>query len=165
MRIRETRLGGINPTGWAAGIRDIIPFRSATMSTLPPSLPAPQGNVVRQTIFRARLILRLMRDGRVRWLWKLIPIGGLAYVIFPFDLITDFAPIIGQLDDLGIFFASLWLFVELCPPDVVKEHWDELAAVTVKGSWREVDTGSLPEKTEGKTVPDQKPKNPAETQK
>ncbi len=140
-------------------------FRSETMTTQPPSLPAPQGNVVRQTIFRARLIWRLMKDGRVLWVWKLIPIAGLIYVIFPFDLIPDFAPVIGQLDDLGIFLGSLWLFTELCPPDVVKEIWDDLAAVTVKGSWREVDTGTLPEKTGSETVPDQKQKSTPASQK
>jgi len=135
------------------------------MSTQPPSLPAPQGNVFRQTIFRARLILRLMRDGRVSWIYKLIPIGGLIYVLFPFDLIPDFAPVIGQLDDVGIFLASLWLFVELCPPDVVKEHWDELTAVTVKGSWREVETGTLPEKTEAEDIPIGKQKTSANDRK
>jgi uncharacterized membrane protein YkvA (DUF1232 family) len=135
------------------------------MTTQPPSLPAPQGNVVRQTIFRARLIWRLMRDGRVLWVWKFIPVAGLIYVAFPFDFIPDFAPVIGQLDDLGIFLASLWLFVELCPPDVVKEHWDELMAVTVKGSWREVKEGTLPEKAEGETIPNQTQKKPADNQK
>jgi uncharacterized membrane protein YkvA (DUF1232 family) len=135
------------------------------MNPQPPSLPAPQGNVLRQTIFRARLIWRLLRDGRVPWVWKLIPVGGLAYVLFPFDFIPDFAPVIGQLDDVGIFLASLWLFVELCPPDVVKEHWDELAAVTVKGSWREVDAGTLPEKSAGEAVPNPKEKSQAGDQK
>jgi uncharacterized membrane protein YkvA (DUF1232 family) len=142
-----------------------MPFWSETMSTQPPSLPAPQGNVVRQTIFRARLIWRLMRDGRVLWVWKLIPVAGLIYVAFPFDFIPDFAPIIGQLDDLGIFLGSLWLFVELCPPDVVKEHWDELMAVTVKGSWQEVKADALPEKTEAIDIQLGNKKNPAEDRK
>jgi uncharacterized membrane protein YkvA (DUF1232 family) len=135
------------------------------MAIQPPSLPAPQGNIVRQTIFRARLILRLMADGRVPFVWKLIPVAGLIYVAFPFDLIPDFAPIIGQLDDVGIFLGSLWLFVELCPPDVVKELWDELAAVTVKGSWQDIKTGTLPEKTETIDVSVGNKKDPAEDQK
>jgi uncharacterized membrane protein YkvA (DUF1232 family) len=135
------------------------------MSTQPPSLPAPQGNVFRQTLFRARLVLRLMRDGRVPWVWKLIPVGGLIYVLFPFDLIPDFAPVLGQLDDVGIFLSSLWLFVELCPPDVVKEHWDEMTAVTVKGSWREVETGTLPGKTEADNIPMDNQKSSTEDRK
>jgi uncharacterized membrane protein YkvA (DUF1232 family) len=135
------------------------------MSNQPPSLPAPQGNVVRQTVFRARLVWRLMRDGRVPWMWKLIPAGGLIYVLFPFDLIPDFAPVIGQLDDVGIFLGSLWLFVELCPPDVVKEHWDEMTAVTVKGAWREAETDALPEKTGTNNIPIGKNKSSAEDRK
>jgi uncharacterized membrane protein YkvA (DUF1232 family) len=106
-----------------------------------------------------------MRDGRVLWVWKLIPVAGLIYVAFPFDFIPDFAPIIGQLDDLGIFLGSLWLFVELCPPDVVKEHWDELMAVTVKGSWQEVKADALPEKTEAIDIQLGNKKNPAEDRK
>jgi uncharacterized membrane protein YkvA (DUF1232 family) len=132
------------------------------MAIQPPSLPAPQGNIVRQTIFRARLVWRLMRDGRVPWIWKLIPVGGLAYFIMPLDFIPDAIPILGQLDDVGIFLGSIWLFVELCPPDVVKEHWDDLAAVTVKGSWQEGKTGVLPEKTEPIDIPIGKKKDPAE---
>jgi uncharacterized membrane protein YkvA (DUF1232 family) len=135
------------------------------MTTQPPSLPAPQGNVFRQTIFRARLIWRLMRDGRVPLIWKLIPVGGVAYILFPLDFIPDLIPVVGAMDDVGIFLASLWLFVELCPADVVKEHWDELTAVTVKGSWREVKTGTLPEKTEAEDIPIGKQKTSTEDRK
>ena len=118
------------------------------MSNPTPRLPAPPGNIVRQTLFRARLIWRLMRDPRVHWMWKLVPVGGLAYVLFPFDFLPDLAPIIGQMDDVGLFIGSLWLFMELCPDDVVKEHWDDLTAVTVKGSWKESDKDKLPEHSE-----------------
>jgi uncharacterized membrane protein YkvA (DUF1232 family) len=116
---------------------------------MPSELPAPQssqGNIVRQTILRARLIWRLMRDGRVSPLLKLIPVGGLAYVLFPLDLIVDLIPVAGQLDDAGILLGSLWLFVEMCPADVVREHWDELTAVTA-AAWREVKEKELPERT------------------
>ena len=129
------------------------------MSIKPPSLPAPQGNVFRQTLFRARLILRLIRDRRVPWYIKLIPVGGLLYVLFPFDLIPDLAIGFGQIDDVGIFLGSLWLFEELCPADVVKEHWDDLMGLTIKGSWRDVTSESLPGQTAGGEVPVPKAKS------
>jgi uncharacterized membrane protein YkvA (DUF1232 family) len=116
------------------------------MSNPTPSLPAPPGNIVRQTIFRARLIWRLIRDPRIHWMSKLIPIAGLAYVLFPFDFLPDLAPVVGQIDDVGIFVGSLWLFMELCPDDIVKEHWDDLASVTVKGTWKEEEKDKLAEK-------------------
>jgi uncharacterized membrane protein YkvA (DUF1232 family) len=129
------------------------------MSNPTPNLPAPaQGNIISSTILRIRLVWRLMRDPRVLWLYKLIPLGGLLYLLFPFDLLIDLAPVIGQLDDAGIILGSLWLFVELCPQDIVKDHWDDLTAIHVKASWNpardhdgpgDKDQDRLPEKTGG----------------
>jgi uncharacterized membrane protein YkvA (DUF1232 family) len=115
------------------------------MTNETPRLPAPQGNIIRQTLLQLRLIWRLMRDPRILWLLKLIPLGGVLYLFFPFDMLVDLAPIIGQLDDAGILLGSLWLFVEMCPPDVVKEHMDDLTSVTVKGTWKEEKKGETPE--------------------
>ena len=39
------------------------------------------------------------------------------------DLIPDIAlPVIGELDDAAVLWMTNYLFVELCPPDVVQEH-------------------------------------------
>jgi uncharacterized membrane protein YkvA (DUF1232 family) len=99
------------------------------MSDQPPVRPTKRGNAIREAILRIRLVWRLMRDRRVLWPLKLLPLGALLYVVFPLDLLFDLAPIIGQLDDIGILFGSVWLFVELCPPDVVAEHWNYLNSV------------------------------------
>jgi uncharacterized membrane protein YkvA (DUF1232 family) len=126
------------------------------MSNPTPSLPGPKGNIAKQTLLQLRLIWRLMRDPRVNWLLKLIPIGGVGYLLLgPLDLLTDLIPVIGLTDDAGILLGSLWLFVELCPPDIVKEHMDDLTSVTVKGSWKETEKDVLPEKT---GEPTEKPK-------
>ncbi len=78
-------------------------------------------------VLRTRLILRLMADGRVSFLLKLLPIGVLAYLISPLDFIpAAIAPIIGTADDIAIAWAGLYLFLELCPPDVVREHVRDL---------------------------------------
>ena len=121
------------------------------MTNPTPRLPAPQGNIIQQTLLQLRLIWRLLRDPRILWVLKLIPIGGVVYLFFPFDLLVDLAPVIGQLDDAGIILGSLWLFVEMCPPDIVKEHMDDLTSVTIKGTWKEEKTDGekekLPEKS------------------
>ncbi|MGB7539126.1 MAG: DUF1232 domain-containing protein [Anaerolineales bacterium] len=115
------------------------------MSNPTPGLPSPQQrNIIQSTILRVRLVWRLIRDPRVLWLLKLIPVGGLLYVFFPLDLITDLIPVIGLTDDAGIILGSLWLFVEMCPPDVVKEHMDDLTAINVKGTWKEPEQQKLP---------------------
>jgi len=70
---------------------------------------------------RIKLILRLLGDGRVNPLLKLLPIGSLVYLVVP-----DIAP--GPIDDAAVIWLATYLFVELCPPDVVQEHLDGLKA-------------------------------------
>jgi len=81
------------------------------------------GNLVNQ----ARLVWRLFRDHRVSGLVKLIPIAGLAYLLSPIDLLPDFLiPGLGELDDLTIILVSLKMFVDLAPPEIVREHLNNL---------------------------------------
>lgn len=69
-----------------------------------------------------RLVLLLLRDPDVPFYLKLLPFAAVLYVLFPFDLITDFAPVIGQLDDLTALLVSSKVFIELAPPRVVARH-------------------------------------------
>jgi len=86
-------------------------------------MPAPSNGVFKEFVTRLKLVLRLMGDGRVSFLLKLLPIGALAYLISPVDLAPGLAlPIIGALDDAAVVSLGAYLFVELCPPGVVKEH-------------------------------------------
>jgi uncharacterized membrane protein YkvA (DUF1232 family) len=89
----------------------------------------PQGSVVRDFILRVKLILRLVGDKRINPWLKLIPVGGLLYLISPIDLIPDIAlPIIGELDDAAVLWITNYFFVELCPPEIVREHVKALSA-------------------------------------
>lgn len=86
-----------------------------------------QGSIFGDFVLRTRLILRLMADGRVNFLLKLLPLGALAYLISPLDFIpAAIAPIIGTADDIAIVWAGMYLFLELCPPHVVREHVRDL---------------------------------------
>ena len=81
------------------------------------------GNVVTQ----ARLAWRLLRDSRVPAWVKLIPVGAIVYLISPIDLIPDFVfPGLGELDDLAILLLSAKALVDLSPPDVVRQHLDQI---------------------------------------
>ena len=98
-------------------------------------MPASSNGVFREFVMRLKLILRLMGDNRVSFLLKLLPIGALAYLISPVDLAPGLAlPIIGALDDAAVVSLGAYLFVELCPPGVVKEHLSALASGYVSGS-------------------------------
>lgn len=89
----------------------------------------PQGGLVRDFILRVKLILRLIGDKRVNPWLKVIPVAGLAYLISPLDIIPDIMlPVVGELDDAAILWLTNYLFVELCPPEVVAEHVKALTA-------------------------------------
>ena len=55
------------------------------------------------------------------WLAKALLGLAIGYALLPFDLIPDFLPIIGQLDDLIIVPGLIWLALRLIPPAVMDE--------------------------------------------
>ncbi len=88
-----------------------------------------QGSVLRNLVMRIKLVLRLMADRRVSFVLKLLPIASLIYLFSPIDLAPGITlPIIGALDDAAIVGLGTYLFVELCPPEVVREHLKELTS-------------------------------------
>ena len=87
--------------------------------------PKDMGEVVdliRRLPTYIRLVWALLRDGRVPAQQKLILAGIGAYLFFPIDLIPDFVPVLGQLDDLAVVLLGLDLFIRSAPPDIVEEH-------------------------------------------
>ena len=87
----------------------------------------PQGGVMREIVTRLKLIGRLMGDRRVSLWLKIIPIGTLIYLISPIDIIAGI-PGLSALDDTAVIWMGNYLFLELCPPDVVREHIQALSA-------------------------------------
>jgi uncharacterized membrane protein YkvA (DUF1232 family) len=67
------------------------------------------------------------RDPRVPWYAKATALGVAAYALSPIDLIPDFIPILGYLDDLIIVPLGILLVVKLIPPDLMAEFRAEAA--------------------------------------
>ena len=67
------------------------------------------------------------RDPRVPWHAKALAIFVAAYALSPIDLIPDFVPVLGYLDDVILVPVGIWLVVRLIPAHVMAEH-RELAA-------------------------------------
>jgi uncharacterized membrane protein YkvA (DUF1232 family) len=86
-----------------------------------------QGGVLQDITLRAKLFLGLMADRRVNPFAKLIPIAALVYLISPIDLIMGI-PGISALDDAAILWLGYYTFVEMCPPDVVRELSKQLTS-------------------------------------
>jgi uncharacterized membrane protein YkvA (DUF1232 family) len=79
------------------------------------------------------LFKRLLADDRVPWSSKLVLFAVVGYLAFPFDLIPDFIPVLGQLDDAVVIALGLRLVLRSAGPRVVRELWpgtrESLAAV------------------------------------
>jgi len=75
-----------------------------------------------------KLFSRLVKDSRVGLRPKLVLAGVLAYLVLPTDLVPDFLPVLGQVDDLVVIFLGLKLFIRLCPKEVVQEHVRSIAS-------------------------------------
>src|SRR3984893_9383379 len=61
------------------------------------------------------------RDPRVPWYAKFLAIAVAGYTLLPIDLIPDFIPVVGYLDDLIIVPLGIWLVVWLIPEEVMAE--------------------------------------------
>jgi uncharacterized membrane protein YkvA (DUF1232 family) len=60
-------------------------------------------------------------DPRVPWHAKLLAAGVAAYALSPIDLIPDFIPVLGYLDDVILVPLGILLVVRLIPPGVMAE--------------------------------------------
>ena len=62
------------------------------------------------------------RDPRVPWYAKALALCVAAYALSPIDLIPDFIPVLGYLDDLIIVPLGILAVVQLIPPEIMAEH-------------------------------------------
>lgn len=80
-------------------------------------------NILQEIWQNGQVAWRLYTDPRVSFLLKaMVPVLALAYFIMPIDLLPDFIPLIGQLDEVAIMLLLVRLFIALAPQDVVAEY-------------------------------------------
>jgi uncharacterized membrane protein YkvA (DUF1232 family) len=74
---------------------------------------------------------RIKRDGvtlwfagknpRTPWYTKALGVFVVAYALSPIDLIPDFIPVLGYVDDVLLLPVLIWLTIRLLPPEVLAE--------------------------------------------
>lgn len=69
------------------------------------------------------LVSRLLGDERVPRRRKLLLAGLVGYLALPFDLVPDFIPVAGQLDDALVVAFVLRRFLRSGGDELVREHW------------------------------------------
>jgi hypothetical protein len=83
------------------------------------SITPDQRSIFHKAAVYMRLIWQLILDPRVSLFLKVLPFGSLLYLFLP-----DIVPVI--VDDALVLGLGVYLFIVLCPQDVVQEH---LAAI------------------------------------
>jgi len=96
-----------------------------------------------------KLVWRLLRDRRVPLFTKIIPVIAFLYLAWPTDIIKDFIPILGHLDDLIVVSLLLLLFIAASPGQVVA---DQTIGKKLRDLQRQYAQDEKQEPRQGKTV-------------
>ena len=98
-----------------------------------------------------KLLGRLARDPRISKADKAIVLATIGYILMPADLIPDFIPFLGQIDDIYLLALALDRLLNHAGIDLLLEHWDgdvrsletAIAALDKAGSFLPVQLRSL----------------------
>ena len=69
------------------------------------------------------LFKRLLSDPRVEWWRKVLLVLVIVYLASPIDLVPDFIPVAGQLDDAILVVIALRVLLRGSGPRLLAEHW------------------------------------------
>ena len=85
-----------------------------------------------------RLIWKLLTDSRVPfWIRIALPLA-LIYVISPIDILPDFIPVMGRVDDIIAIVAGIMILLKLAPKKVVNQYKKDDKTI-IDGEYREED--------------------------
>jgi uncharacterized membrane protein YkvA (DUF1232 family) len=76
---------------------------------------------------RGRFVAALASDPRLPWKVRIAPLLLAAYIASPVDLIPDFIPLLGQIDDVVVMGFVFKLIQDALPPALIEEHLQRAA--------------------------------------
>jgi uncharacterized membrane protein YkvA (DUF1232 family) len=82
----------------------------------------PSPSLVTRLRVEAHAVWLAARDPHTPWLARLLCLLIAAYALSPIDLIPDFIPVLGLVDDALIIPAGIWLVGRLLPPGLMEAH-------------------------------------------
>ncbi|MBA3655920.1 MAG: DUF1232 domain-containing protein [Gemmatimonadaceae bacterium] len=65
----------------------------------------------------------MITDKRVQRVDKLMVAGAIAYILLPMDLVPDFIPFLGEVDDLFVIIMAVQRLINNAGRGVVDDHW------------------------------------------
>ena len=145
------RISQVNSTVWSNGIHgmamahhQILAYRCRRSSGVADRQMKKWASRLKDNIVALYLA---SRDARTPWYAKWLIVAIVAYAVSPLDLIPDFVPILGYLDDLLLLPLAVVLAIRLIPPEVLAEcrasaqtqslntHSGRVAAIVVVVVW------------------------------
>jgi uncharacterized membrane protein YkvA (DUF1232 family) len=84
--------------------------------------------IARNLAREVRVAGLVLRDPRTPWAARFLLGCSVAYFLSPIDLIPDFVPVLGQLDDAVIVPLLLLTGLALVPAEVIREHREAAGA-------------------------------------
>ncbi|HVI97447.1 MAG TPA: YkvA family protein [Sphingomonas sp.] len=83
----------------------------------------PRGpSLVHRVRVEAHAVWLAARDRRTPWTARVVGLLVAAYALSPIDLVPDFIPVLGLVDDVILIPAGVWLFERLVTPELMAEH-------------------------------------------
>lgn len=123
--------------GGKRGAKRPRPAQTATVETPTPRSGAKRTlvDVIKQLPDYLRLLGGLLTDRRVSGVDKLLVAGAILYIITPMDLLPDFVPFLGEVDDVYLLMLAIQRLIANAGRRVVADYW--------VGSLSELNTASL----------------------
>ena len=93
-----------------------------------------RASLLKKLRIEAHAVWLAARDPRTPWYARAFGLLIAAYALSPIDLIPDFIPVLGLVDDALIIPAGVWLFLKMLPPGLFEKHRAEAAAAAERPS-------------------------------
>lgn len=94
--------------------------------------------------YKLKLAARLLRDDRIPLLVRALLPAMVVYLSLPIDLVPDFIPVLGQLDDVLVLIVGIVLLVKLTPGQLLEEHLAAMEAEAVDATAIEAERTARP---------------------
>jgi uncharacterized membrane protein YkvA (DUF1232 family) len=92
---------------------------------------------VKQLETEVYVLYLALKDRRTHWYAKALAGVVVAYALSPVDLIPDFIPVLGYIDDLILIPAGIYLTFKMIPEEILEEHRQQVKTepISSRAKW------------------------------
>lgn len=116
-----------NKTDKQSYVKKFVDGYSRTRDNIQSNIPEKYKGIVEYAMIVPDVIAmlcRMFRDKRVNLQTKVMIGGAIAYLASPIDILPDFIPFVGKIDDVAIAFFVMNKLINEVPEDVILENWN-----------------------------------------